>query len=196
MIRINLLPFRLARKKENIRRQLSIFFLLIILTLAALFWYTQLMKKQIADIQAKTSQINQQITLFKEKADRVTKIQRDLKVLKEKLALVASLKKQRDKQLVLFDSMTDLIVPDRMWLESLSTKANTVAIKGVAYDNHTIAEFMKKLETSPLFGKVDLKTSKSKSIKNVGQFKEFELVCQKTKPPEPAKEKPSKQGKK
>ena len=37
MIRINLLPFRSARKKENIRRQLSIFLLSLILAVVAIF---------------------------------------------------------------------------------------------------------------------------------------------------------------
>ena len=37
MIRINLLPFRSTRKKENIRRQLSIFVLSLILAVVAYF---------------------------------------------------------------------------------------------------------------------------------------------------------------
>ncbi|MCK7510704.1 MAG: hypothetical protein MZV70_46005 [Desulfobacterales bacterium] len=37
MIRINLLPFRSARKKENIRRQLSIFCFRWSLTVVAIF---------------------------------------------------------------------------------------------------------------------------------------------------------------
>ena len=39
MIRINLLPFRAARKKENIRRQISVFFLSVFLMLAVLIYY-------------------------------------------------------------------------------------------------------------------------------------------------------------
>ena len=39
MIRINLLPFRAARKKENIRRQVSIFFLFFGFVLAALLYF-------------------------------------------------------------------------------------------------------------------------------------------------------------
>lgn len=40
MIRINLLPYRAAQKKENIRRQISIFLLLLILMTLALFFST------------------------------------------------------------------------------------------------------------------------------------------------------------
>lgn len=182
MIRINLLPFRLARKKENIRRQISIFALLILFTVVLLFWYTLKVNKQIIIVEEKTKQVNLQIAKYKEKANRVTKIKKDLKVLKEKLAVVASVKKQRNKQLVLFDSLTQLIIPGKMWLNTLGTKADRVTVKGTAFDNHTIAAFMRKLEASPLFNKVDLKTAKLKKFKGGVMLKSFELQCRKTPP--------------
>jgi len=182
MIRINLLPFRIARKKENIRRQISIFLLLILLTTVVLVWYTRVMNNQILSVKEKTKQVNAQILKYKEKADRVTKIKKDLKVLKEKLEIVSSLQEQREKQLILFDGMTDIIVPERMWLESLKTDKNTVTIKGIAFDNPTIADFMEKLEKSQLFSNVDLKTAKMKKFKEGLLLKSFELLCRKEDP--------------
>jgi len=195
MIRINLLPFRVARKKENIRRQISVFLLLIVLSAVALSWYTQFINKQIFTIKEKTEQVNSQISKYKAKADQVAKIKRSLKILKDKLAIVSSLKKQREKQLVLFDGMTDMIVPERMWLESFKTDNSRVTIKGIAFDNPTIADFMEKLEKSPLFDKVDLKTAKMKKFKDGVMLKSFELLCRKEKPKEEKKE-DVKQGKK
>ena len=182
MIRINLLPFRVARKKENIRKQISIFLLLILLTAVVLVWYTRVMNNQISIVKEKTKQINAQILKYKEKADRVTKIKKDLKVLKEKLEILSSLQRQREKQLILFDGMTDLIVPGRMWIESFKTDKNTVTIKGIAFDNPTIADFMEKLENSLLFSKIDLKAAKMKKFKDGLMLKSFELLCRKEKP--------------
>ncbi len=181
MIRINLLPFRVARKKENIRRQISVFLLLILLTAVVLVWYTRIMNSQILIVKEKTKQVNAQILKYKEKADRVTKIKKDLKVLEEKLEIVSSLQKQREKQLILFNGMTDLIVPGRMWLESIKTDKNNITIKGVAFDNPTIADFMEKLEKSSLFSKIDLKTAKMKKFKDGLMLKSFELLCRKEK---------------
>ncbi|MBT3386517.1 MAG: pilus assembly protein PilN [Desulfobacula sp.] len=189
MIRINLLPFRVARKKESIRKQISIFLLLIFLTIVALFWYTMLINNQILVVKEKTKQVNHQILKYKKKADRVAKIKKNLKILEEKLEIVSSLKKQRGKQLILFDSMTDLIVPERMWLESFKTNKNSVTIKGIAFDNPTIADFMEKLENSSIFGKVDLKTAKIKIFKDGVMLKSFELLCSKEKPKEEKQEK-------
>ncbi len=197
MIKINLLPFRIARKKENIRKQISIFLLLILLTVVALFWYTQSINKQILSIKENTIQVNHQIAKYKEKADRVAQIKKDLKILEEKLAIVSSLKKQRKKQLNLFDNMTNLIVPTRMWLESFKTNQTSVTIKGIAFDNPTIAGFMEKLEKSSLFSTIDLKTAKMKKFKNDVMLKSFELLCIKEQSKEQVKPtKNSKQGKK
>lgn len=179
MIKINLLPFRVARKKENIRQQISIFLLLIFLSIVALVWYTMSMNKQILEIKEKTKQVNHQILKYKKKAVRVAKIKKDLKILEEKLEIVSSLKKQRGEQLILFDKMTDLIVPQRMWLESFKINENSVIIKGIAFDNPTIADFMDKLENSSIFDKVDLKTAKMKKFKDGIMLKSFELLCSK-----------------
>jgi type IV pilus assembly protein PilN len=195
MIKINLLPFRVARKKENIRKQISIFLLFLLLTGVALVWYTQSINKQIVSIKEKTKQIDRQVVKYKEKVDRVVQIQKDLKILKEKLAIISSLKKQKKKQLMLFDGMTDLIIPTRMWLESFKTDNNSVTIKGIAFDNPTIADFMEKLEKSSLFSTVDLKTAQMKKFKNDVMLKSFELLCQKEKP-QNKKAKNAKQGKK
>lgn len=182
MIRINLLPFRLARKKEDIRKQVSIFLLLIVLTGTALFWYTQMVNQQISDIKKKTNRVNQQISKYNKKAARVAEIKKVLKILEKKLRIVASLKKQSGKQRVLFDAMTELIIPDRMWLESLITTDTHVTIKGIAFDNSTIAAFMEKLEASVLFSEVYLKTAKMKKFKNDKMLKLFELLCKKEIP--------------
>ena len=196
MIKVNLLPFRIARKKENIRRQISIFFLLILLSLVFMFWYVQLLDKQIMLVKNQTEQVNQQISIYKEKADRVTQIKNNLKVLDEKLEIVFSLKKEKEKHFILFKSMPDLVIPERMWLESFKTDTAGLTIKGIAFDNPTIAEFMEKLEKSMLFSKVDLKTAKMKIFKDDVMLKSFELLCQTQKSQDVVKKEDLKQGKK
>lgn len=194
MIKINLLPFRIARKKENIRRQISIFFLLILFSSVLMYWYTQVLDKEIISVKEKTEQVNQQISKYKEKADRVAQIKNDLKALDEKLKIVSSLEKQKEKHFILFKSMPDLVIPERMWLESFKTDPAGLTIKGIAFDNPTIAEFMEKLEKSMLFAKVDLKAAKMKTFQNDVMLKSFELLCQTEKSQEEAKQEDLKKG--
>ncbi|MBA3009642.1 MAG: PilN domain-containing protein [Proteobacteria bacterium] len=179
MIRINLLPFRLARKKENIRRQVSIFFLSLVMISLLLTWYTLGIDKKIAETRAQTIQVQEQIALYKEKADRVTEIKKKLQILEDKLKIVSSLEEMRKAQLVLMDEVSDKIVPEKMWIESLKADSTQVTLMGVAFDNPTIADFMRNLETSPLFSNIDLKRSKVQKFKDNILLKSFELVCTK-----------------
>ena len=178
MIRINLLPFRLARKKENIRRQVSIFLLSLVLVCTAMFWYILEVDRKIEITNNKISSVKSQIARYKQKADRVTEIKKKLKVLTEKLEIVASLATRKDEQQILLEELADQVVPERMWLEKLTVDAAKVSLRGIAFDNPTIADFMRNLEKSPLFASVDLKRSKTKSFDDV-YLKEFELICEK-----------------
>ncbi|MFO7818261.1 MAG: PilN domain-containing protein [Desulfovibrionales bacterium] len=177
MIRINLLPFRLARKRENIRRQVSIFFLTILLLLVGLTWYTLGIKKTIDEKRQETDRINTQIAIYKERADKVTGIQKRLKILEDKLKIVSSLKLKRDAQLMLLEDLQVRLVPDQMWIESLNADETSVILTGIAFDNPTIANFMKRLEASPLFQEIDLKQTRIKKFDEGTSLKAFELKC-------------------
>ncbi len=179
MIRINLLPFRLARKKENIRRQLSIFLLSIVLISVALFWFTNRVDNQIEDVQRCISATQVEIKKYKDKALRVTKIKKDLKLLNDKLNVVSALKDKRDEKQILLEEVADRVVLTRMWIESLKSDGKTVTIAGVALDNPTIADFMRNLEKSPIVENVDLRRSRSKKFQDGLQLKAFELLCYK-----------------
>ena len=177
MIRINLLPFRLARKKENIRRQVSIFFLSLVFIILALGWGAFLLNSEIDRTRNEADQVKAESLRYKKKADRVSQIKKDLAILESKLAIVENLKKRRNEQQVLLEQLADRVVKNKMWLSSVSAKDQTVFLKGVAFDNPTIANFMRHLERSELFGAVDLKRSQTKVFDDNIRLKEFEISC-------------------
>ncbi len=193
MIRINLLPFRLARKKENIRRQVSVFLLTVALILVALVWVTLSVENKISQTKNRIESVKAESLKYKQQADRVTTIKKKLKILNDKLDIVASLKTRKDEQQILLEELADRVVKTRMWLSSISADRKKVTIKGVAFDNPTIADFMRNLEQSALFGIVDLKRSKVKKYAGGVSLKEFEILCSKKKP---AAGKTSQKGKK
>ena len=58
MIRINLLPFRTERKKENVRRQVSLFLLSLALVLLVLFYYNWSLNSKIKKLNKKNTKKN------------------------------------------------------------------------------------------------------------------------------------------
>ncbi len=177
MIRINLLPFRAARRKENIRKQVSVFVLFLVFFILALFYYTTTMNKKIAYSKNRVKKLNEQVVIYKKKVSRVTDIKKKLKIMRQKFAIINSLQYQRRQPVILLDKMTDIIVPKRMWLTNIITNRSNVRIKGIAFDNKTVADFMTRLEVSPLFSGVDLNNIRMKKINKDIFMKDFDVLC-------------------
>jgi len=195
MIRINLLPFRAARKKENIRRQVSIFLLSLAFLLIILFYYNFSLNGKIDHLNAKIKETKSDLVKYEKINKEIAQIKKKLNNLKKKMAVMDTLEANRFVPIKLMDAMTQVIVPKRMWFTRLQTKGQKVNISGVAMDNTTVADFMIRLENSGLFKEVDLKTLKrSKSKKGAtSEFKTFRIVCTKMPLPKPGqKKKPAK----
>ena len=78
----------------------------------------------------------------------------------------------------LLDTMTQVVVPKRMWFTKLESKGEEVNINGIALDNKTVADFMVRLEDCGLFNDVDLKTLKRKKAQ-AADLKTFTIKCTK-----------------
>ena len=179
MIRINLLPFRAARKKENIRRQVSIFLLSLAFMLIILFYFNFSLGSKIDDLNNKIKDTKTDLAKYEKINKEIAQIKKKLSNLKKKMAVMDTLEANRFAPVRLMDTMTQVIVPKRMWFTNLQSKGNKVDISGVALDNTTVADFMVRLENSGLFQEVDLKTlRRSKSKKGtLSKFKTFKVDC-------------------
>lgn len=122
MIRINLLPFRAARTKENIRRQISVFLLSLVLVGFCLFYIGTKLSAQITDLEDRATQKQLQITAYQKRAAEVDKIKKQLDLLKAKTGVVDSLERGRREPLHLLATLTEMVIENRMWLTDLTTK--------------------------------------------------------------------------
>lgn len=181
MIRINLLPFRAARKKENIRRQISVFILTLFLSAAILYYVGGFWTNKIKMLGSQIKQINSELAATTVAAREVDRIKKDLDALKKKTDVIHNLEKTRREPFQLLDAMTGLVVEKRMWFTDFSDIQNAVKIKGVALDNKTVADFMTRLEGSGLFSSVNLDNLKQQIFKKTLSLKSFEITCQKAK---------------
>jgi type IV pilus assembly protein PilN len=182
MIRINLLPFRAARKKENIRRQVSIFVLSLAFLLIILFYYNWTLGSQIGGLNADIRETKSDLEKYEKINKEIAAIKQKLSNLKKKMAVMDTLEANRFEPTRLLDTMTQVVVPKRMWFTNMESKGGTVKIAGIALDNKTVADFMVRLEQSGLFSDVDLKTLKQHKVGNSNNFKSFHISCVK-KPP-------------
>jgi type IV pilus assembly protein PilN len=186
MIRINLLPFRLARKKENIRRQVSIFILLLVFSTILLFYSNRFWNNQIFSLSQEVDHLKHELKVATTAANEVDKIQKELADLESKCKVIDTLKANRREPVELMDAMTQLVVARRMWFTSFADVGMNVNIKGVALDNPTVANFMSRLEQSGLFSAVNLVDVKQQKINKLNLMS-FNISCQKAPPKSTAK---------
>ncbi|MBW1821929.1 MAG: PilN domain-containing protein [Deltaproteobacteria bacterium] len=176
MIRINLLPFRAARKKENIRRQVSIFFLSFFLVVIVLGYIHISLGSKISDLKAKIETTKKEVAKYEKINKEIALLKNKLKILKKKTSVIESLEKNRFEPVRLLDTMSLKVIAKRMWFTSFKSSAKTVEINGLALDNKTVADFMTRLQGSGLFSAVKLKTIKRTKVKD-SDLKSFRISC-------------------
>ena len=178
MIRINLLPFRAARKKENIRRQVSIFMLSLVFLLIIFFYYNFSLSNKVDSLNTNIKNTKTELAEYNKINDEIAQIKKKLNNLEKKMAVMKTLEANRFEPTRLLDVMTQVVVAKRMWFTNLESKGDKVNIRGIALDNKTVADFMVRLEDCGLFKEVDLKTLKRTNSQSAN-LKSFAISCKK-----------------
>jgi type IV pilus assembly protein PilN len=174
MIRINLLPFRTERKKENVRRQVSLFLLSLILVLVVLVYYNFSLSSKVGKLNKKISATTNELKRYNEINKEIAKIKQNLETLRKKMAVIERLESDRHAPVRLMDTMTQALVAKRMWFTKMDVKDTSVNITGIALDNKTVADFMVRLQNSGLFSSVNLKNLKRQQVQKTN-LKSFEI---------------------
>ena len=184
MIRINLLPFRTERKKENVRRQLSLFLLSLILVLIVLVYYNFSLSSKIGKLNNTIATTKNELNRYEEINKEIARIKKNLENLKMKMAVIDQLESDRHAPVRLLDTLTQVLITNRMWLTSLNDQEKAVTINGIALDNKTVADFMVGLQNCGLFSSVNLKTVKHQEVQK-SKLKGFQITCTKIEPQKP-----------
>jgi len=194
MIRINLLPYRAARRKENIRKQSSIFFFSFLLVVVIGLFYNMRLQKKIDNLNTTIKNDEIMLAKFEKQAKEVDRIKNAFNNLEKKTGVIKSLEIKRKAAVCLLDNMTKVVAEHtsisgsdslsdkddtpvkRLWFTNFQAKGNNVGIKGIAMDNKTVADFMTRLENSKLYKNVNLKTLKQQKITKLN-LKNFDITC-------------------
>jgi len=178
MIRVNLLPVRAARKKENIRRQVSIFFLTVLFGLCVMAYLAFDLNRNISEMNVKIETAQNVLAKLRVINSQVKEIKDKLNRLEVKMDIIQRLEINRTGAVRVMDALTSLVIARKMWLTSLAETGGRMHVVGMAVDNKTVADFMKYLEGSPYFDQVALVASRQKPMDQGKNFKEFNITCQ------------------
>jgi type IV pilus assembly protein PilN len=175
MIKINLLPVRVAKKKESARQQISIFCLSVVgvMVLALAIYLLTLAKISAANDEISKSE--QEITQLKAKIGEIDNIKKFQAEVKKKLDILNQLRRDKSGPGIRLAKLSNA-VPEKLWLTKYAESGGNVSLGGVAYNEELIADFMRNLQASGDFVNVELGVSEQVDIHDF-KAKRFEISC-------------------
>lgn len=190
MIRINLLPFRAARKKENIRRQLMIYGLSVVLLFCIMGYTSFHLTSTLSSLKEDEKRIQDELKSHEKTIKRIAELEKKIKEIRTKLEVIRKLERDKTGPVHLLDEIAQAVPKEKLWLTSMKETKGNLVLTGTAMDNETVALFMTNLEKSDYVSGVDLLSAK---LRTIPEYKlnvaDFSLECktyayqEKTAPP-------------
>jgi type IV pilus assembly protein PilN len=156
MIRINLLPVRVSKKKVAGRQQVLLLGLIVLLALVANWVWASSRAGDLAAREAKMRRTRDEIAQLDRIIGEVKDIKAQQAALKEKLDILEKLKAGRSGPVKLLDKLAQ-VIPARLEIKKMDEKGGTVSFDGSAATIDDVSAFMGALKGSPYFTNVELK---------------------------------------
>ncbi len=177
MAKINLLPWREARRKERQNQ----FYAVIGLVLAAAGLIVYLVNSDYEDNISSQRQRNNYIVketkVLDAKIEEIRKLRETRQQLIERMELIQALQGNRPIIVRVFDEMVRA-VPDDLYFTEVAIKNTDVNIKGMAKSNNRVAALMRNFDSSDWFADPALIRVQAKSE----GVNEFEISMKRVQP--------------
>jgi len=180
MTRLNLLPWREMRRKEQDKQLLSLMVFVSVLMGLAVF-YAHLHVGGLIDNQnARNNFLNDEIVQVDKQIKEIRDIKKRRAALVSRMNIIYQLQGDRTQVVHLFDELVQRL-PEGVYLKSLEQKLKSLKMKGVAQSNARVSALMRNLEESNWFTQPNLKVINVKKNKKTGdRVSNFDLSVTQT----------------
>ena len=176
MIRINLLP----REERQVRRSIAmpkfgtVMPALVLLLVAVLFAaFSVIQTLQVGRLKADIARASEEAERLRPQIRTIQDLTQKREELQRRLNVISTLDKNRLYRVKLVDELSRC-TPEHLWLSTYEESGpDKATIEGVTFSNLLVAEFMSRLEASPLYADVDLLVAEKGTIdqRDVVKFK-------------------------
>lgn len=174
MTRINLLPWREARRAKRQRR----LFIMLATAVMGAVGIMALVYIEIANRieyqQERNDYLRGEIARLKKAAEELQELQKTKTRLVERLNVIQKLQTSRPGMVRMLDEMVRLI-PQDIFLTGFKTVGNQVTLNGIARSDNIISDFMRSIRGTKIFGEPVLQIIETRNVNNV-QTRVFELI--------------------
>lgn len=153
--RINLLPWREMRRKEQDRQLLTIAVGAWMLMGVIIFYAHAHVTVLIEDQGKRNEFLNQEIVKVEQEIKEIAELKKKRADLIARMNVIYQLQGDRTQVVHLFDELARKL-PDGVYLASLNHSGNGIALKGVAQSNARVSALMRNLAVSDWFAEPEL----------------------------------------
>ncbi|HWP91400.1 MAG TPA: PilN domain-containing protein [Thermodesulfobacteriota bacterium] len=165
MIKINLLPVEEKREIKGLG-EFVVGVLVLLAVVMLLIALNLIQNKRITNVNDRIADTKRKIQKLEDVKKKVEEFKAKNQELEGRIKAIAILEENRTGPLYVMDSLSQAI-PDRAWIDKFSEKGSVAQMDGIAWDERTVADFMKRLQSSPYYQNVELKVIKAKDIQNL-----------------------------
>jgi len=169
--RLNLLPWREIRRKEQDRQLLSIAAGAWIL-MGLMVFYAHLHVSGLVDEQAKRNEfLTKEIAKVEEEIKEIKEVKAQRDALLARMRVIQQLQSDRSHMVHVFDDLVRKL-PEGMYLTNIKQQGKNFTIQGTAQSNARVSAFMRNLDGSEWFAKpeLDVINVKAKGTERVSEF--------------------------
>ncbi len=176
MIKINLLPYREKKKKENLVQQIWIIAGSFIVFILLLFWLQIWINSSISDVKNQIKESEALLIELDKTIGDLDKFKKDKKELEQKLGVIATLEENRLAPVKTLDNLAMLVPSKDIWFIRITQKGDSLDIEGIGRDNLVVSLFMDDLEKFDPIKSVDLINTQSTEIAGI-PLQKFKFSC-------------------
>lgn len=176
MIRINLMPREEARRAATRQRDQGLILVALIGLLVVILGAEVWTRAANAEVRAEVDRNRVELTELDKRYQESLRTEARLRELSAKRDTIELLERQRRGPVYVLEDL-GAATPDSLWLTEMRETGGAAVLKGQGLDNQTIALFMRQLESSPYFSRVDLVETKHLE-KGQAELKEFTIRAQ------------------
>ena len=175
MIRINLIRSREGEATTKVyKRILGLVGCVVglFVVMGGAYFY---MERQIGEVRTQNNAYREEISRLQVLTRDVNKYKAEKEDLQRRLNIIYALQRAKTGPVRVLDELS-MSLPGKLWLTSVREKDGKMELKGMAFDNQTIAQFMTNLEKSGVIKNVELVVAQQWERKEI-KLKEVTLTC-------------------
>ncbi len=155
MANINLLPWREESRREKKREFLGYLAVTLLAGLVAVVFWVFLVNQRIETQQARNALLSKEIAALDEKVKEINELKKRREQVLARMRVIQELQGNRPDVVRVFDELVR-VLPEGVYLETLSRQGENISLVGYAESNNRIAAMMRAIESSYKFDEPSL----------------------------------------